>query len=334
MASIQPCPIWKGPHSATRRIDPQTGVISVSNSDRAGGGYIIDSTLEIGRMYSLELSEKARLTTWLIDQRAKGNEFPEITKQVIDDVVRRRPMQAHERAERLLQFIGSRTQTVGSPYDIRGEIEDGVYAWSESTTVEEIGFLIHYLVNRGWIDASERVGRRMIGAYDVPVVFSVTVDGYSHIGEQFASVDSSQAFVAMWMNDEMDEAYEEMNEAYNDGIALGIRDSGYKPFRIDKKEYIDRIDDHIIAEIKRSKFLVADFSHGDDGVRGSVYYEAGFAHGLNIPVIFVCRKGSALHFDTNHFNHIFWTGPEELRKRLRDRILHVIGEGPLPNLDE
>ena len=277
-------------------------------------------------MSDLGRSEKARLTTWLIAQRAQGNEFPEITEQVIDDVVRKRPMQAHERAERLLQFISGRTETVGSPYDIRGEIEDGAYAWSESTTVEEIGFLIHYLVNRGWLDASERVQRRMIGAYDVPGVFRVTVDGYSHIGEQFASVDSSQAFVAMWMNDEM-------NEAYDDGIYLGIWDSGYKPFRIDKKEYIDRIDDHIIAEIKRSKFLVADFSHGDDGVRGSVYYEAGFAHGLNIPVIFVCRKGSALHFDADHFNRIIWTGPEELRKRLRDRILHVIGEGPLANVD-
>ena len=123
-----------------------------------------------------------------------------------------------------------------------------------------------------------------------------------------------------------------MNDAYNHGIAPGIEDSGYKPYRTDRDEYIDRIDDHIIAEIRRSKFLVADFSHGVDGVRGSVYYEAGFAHGLNIPVIFVCREGSTRHFDTDHFNHIIWTSPEELRKRLRDRILHVIGQGPLANM--
>ena len=321
MALNRPCPIWGHPHPATSRTDPQTGVRFVSNSDRAGGGYIVRDTLEIGRMSALGRNEKARLTTWLIDQRAQGNEFPEITEQVLDDVVRKRPMQAHERAERLLQFIGSRTKTVGSPYDVRGGIEDGAYAWSESTTVEEIGFLIHYLVNRGWLYASEQVTRRTIGPYDVPAVFRVTVDGYSHIGQRFTSVDSSQAFVAMWMNDEM-------NETYNNGIAPGIEDSGYKPFRIDKKEYIDKIDDEIMAEIKRSKFLVADFSHGDDGVRGSVYFEAGFARGLNIPVIFACREDSTLHFDTNHFNHIFWTTPEELRKRLRDRILHVIAKAP------
>ena len=38
-------------------------------------------------------------------------------------------------------------------------------------------------------------------------------------------------------------------------------------------------------------------------------------------------SGSTLHFDTNHFNHIFWTTPAELREKLKNRILRVIGEG-------
>ena len=325
MALNRPCPIWGHPHPATSRTDPQTGVRFVSNSDRAGGGYIVRDTLEIGRMYDLGRNEKARLTTWLIDQRAQGNEFPEITEQVLDDIVRRRPLEAHTRADRLLQFISSSTETVGSPYNIR-EIEDGAYAWSESTSEEEIGFLVNYLLNRGWLDAHDGIPRVNIGPYYLPVIFRVTVDGYSHIGGLHTVTDSSQAFVAMWLSDAV-------KEAYDQGIALAIEDSGYKPFLITGKEYIDKIEDEIIAEIKRSRFLVADFSHGDDGVRGSVYYEAGFAHGLNRPVIFACREGSTLHFDTNHFNHIIWTSPEELRQKLRHRILHVIGEGPLPNVD-
>ena len=100
--------------------------------------------------------------------------------------------------------------------------------------------------------------------------------------------------------------------------------------RIDQKEHINRIDDEIIAEIRRSRFLVADFSHGDGGARGGVYYEAGFAHGLDLPVIFTCREDSVetLHFDTEHYNHIVWANPEELREKLKNRILAVIGEDP------
>jgi hypothetical protein len=87
--------------------------------------------------------------------------------------------------------------------------------------------------------------------------------------------------------------------------------------------------DEIIAEIRRSRFLVADFTQGKDGARGGVYYEAGFAHGMNIPVIFTAKKGEAKpHFDTRQFNHIFWETPKELCERLANRISATIGDGP------
>lgn len=35
-----------------------------------------------------------------------------------------------------------------------------------------------------------------------------------------------------------------------------------------------------------------------------------------------------LHFDTEHYNHIVWTDEDELREKLKNRILAVIGEGP------
>ena len=105
---------------------------------------------------------------------------------------------------------------------------------------------------------------------------------------------------------------------------------GYRAMRIDKKEHNNKIDDEIIAEIKRSKFLVADFSHGKNGIRRGVYYEAGFAHGLGIPVIFTCCKNdeSKLHFDTRQFNHIIWKNAEDLKKQLKDRIGATLGDSP------
>ena len=152
---------------------------------------------------------------------------------------------------------------------------------------------------------------------------TVTVEGYSQIAEQETNVDSSQAFIAMWFDDSMDKAYEE-------GIAPAIREAGYKALRIDRKEHSNKIDDEIIAEIRRSRFLVADFTQGEDGARGGVYFEAGFAHGLDIPVIYACREDvkDKLAFDTRQYNHIMWKTTDELREGLKNRIEAVIGEGP------
>ena len=63
---------------------------------------------------------------------------------------------------------------------------------------------------------------------------------------------------------------------------------------------------------------MADFT----GQRGGVYFEAGFAMGLGIPVIWTCRDTDIndLHFDTRQYNHIPWANPKELRVRLQNRI--------------
>ena len=127
----------------------------------------------------------------------------------------------------------------------------------------------------------------------------------------------------MWFDDSVESAYYE-------GIAPAIQDCGFDAKRIDLDPTVDKIDDAIISEIRRSRFLVADFTHGVKGARGGVYYEAGFAQGLGIPVIFTCRKDmiDEIHFDTRQYAHIQWDTTCELRNSLRDRILARIGEGP------
>ncbi len=156
-------------------------------------------------------------------------------------------------------------------------------------------------------------------------ILDLAVRGWLALEElEYPVTVSSQAFVAMWFDDAM-------TTAWRDGIQPTIEDAGYEARRIDQKEHVNKIDDEIIAEIRRSRFIVADFTHGDDGPRGGVYYEAGFAHELGIPVIFTCRKDALeqVHFDTHQYNHIVWDTPEELRRRLATRIAAVGGDGPL-----
>ena len=141
------------------------------------------------------------------------------------------------------------------------------------------------------------------------------------------NVDSGRCFVAIWFDSSM-------NEVYDNAMEPAIKRAGYEPVRIDRQpDLIDKIDDAIVAEIRRSRFLVADFTHGETGARGGVYYEAGFAHGLDIPVIFTCRsdKIDQVHFDTRQFNHIVWDNGDfdGFGKSLTDRIVASIGEGPI-----
>ena len=127
--------------------------------------------------------------------------------------------------------------------------------------------------------------------------------------------------------------HESMDDVWLKAVKPGIEDAGYEPVRIDRKEHVNKIDDEIIAELQRARFVVADFTHGDDGPRGGVYYEAGFAHGKDREVVFTCEKDALqrIHFDTRQYNHIVWEAEklDEFRRRLKNRICAVVGEGPL-----
>jgi nucleoside 2-deoxyribosyltransferase len=110
----------------------------------------------------------------------------------------------------------------------------------------------------------------------------------------------------------------DLKSAYTDGIRPALRETGYSPIRIDELQHNEKIDDKIVAELRRSGLLIADFT----GHRGGVYFEAGYGLGRGIPVIWSCRLDEVekAHFDTRQFNHLTWTTPEDLREKLRNRI--------------
>jgi hypothetical protein len=90
--------------------------------------------------------------------------------------------------------------------------------------------------------------------------------------------------------------------------------------------------DQIIAKIRESRFVVADFT----GNRGGVYYEAGFALGLNLPIFTLCGQDhlsgeEKVHFDVQHLNLLTWEDGKlpELTARLEARIVAVLGRGPV-----
>lgn len=335
MSDNEECPIWGTEARIQQPVINNLTRKDVEVSPRAGGPYCIeDMAIDLLNRSDMTKKIKAKLTTWLIDQRKEGPGWPTIDTSIIEQVRQRQPLPVHERAYRLLKYLEKKSPEIGSTVKCEFHLNNNpvrqeMMAWSESISPKELLYLLDYLTERTFITV-KKLG---FSFDDSPGSFQelpenidsvILMEGYAHLAELATKhVNSSQGFVAMWFDDSMTEAYE-------NGIRLGIGDAGYSPRRIDEKHHINKIDDEIIAEIRRSRFVVADFTHGDTGHRGGVYYEAGFAHGLGIPVFFTCRKDvlDKIHFDTRQYNHIQWETHAELRKALADKISAVMGDGP------
>ncbi len=83
-----------------------------------------------------------------------------------------------------------------------------------------------------------------------------------------------------------------------------------KAIRIDATEPETTISDAILQSIVHAVAVVADLTFA----RPSVYFEAGFAHGLGIPLLLTCRKDhyrgaddtARVHFDLEQYKISFW----------------------------
>lgn len=300
------CPIW--PDYLASFSDLPEKLAWQVDSPRAGGLYRI-SQATIHRLKDLEDNVRARLTTRLIDHTQQTGQPLAVDQDVLFDAESASHLQDAERAKRLLKYLRQSSHVYGKELELFGEHLAGALAWSESRMPDELTWLCEGLIAKGWI---RRTGQPTDPRFGVVV----TAQGHRR---------SNDAFVAMWLDKSMD-------EVFNRGIRPGIEDAGYTAVRIDRQLDVDKIDTAIEKQIRQCCFVVADFTHGQDGVRGSVYFEVGFARGLDIDVIHTCRADQidAVHFDTRQYYHIAWTVDDldQLRQQLADRIRARIKPGP------
>lgn len=340
------CLIWGT--ECKEKIQDATS-ITVVDSPRAGGDYVIERSAfpELRRMYAAnpgnEFADmlRSRLTTILVKQRQLGNDLPRITERTIDTARSAYPTRMEERLTNLLQFLIDRTPKAGVPLGIGpnpnqwpnfGDYAEAEAGWqnaqyglaySECADFDELDYLTNSLAERGLIEKGSRVGDFIWAGFGF--LCRVTTNGYIAIEQGQTEVKSDQCFVAMWFN-------EATNALYDSAIAPAVRAAGYEPIRMDRTDYLEKVEDRVLTEIRRSRFVIVDFTQGTDGARGSVYYEAGFAHGLDLPVIFTCREDQSekIQFDTNHYPYLTWPAdsPEALLEPLKNRITATIGDGP------
>jgi len=119
-----------------------------------------------------------------------------------------------------------------------------------------------------------------------------------------ANVEGRYGFMAMKYGDEQIDAI--VREHFVPQVKL----TGFDLRRLDDGQPAGLIDDQLRIRIRQARFLVCDLTHGNRGA----YWEAGFAEGLGIPVIYTCRQdvfenqGDPCHphFDAAHWVTVPW----------------------------
>jgi nucleoside 2-deoxyribosyltransferase len=161
--------------------------------------------------------------------------------------------------------------------------------------------------------------------------FSISPKGFER-AEQLLStnIDSKSVFIAMGFKDDLSKACEK-------AIKPACKACGFEGRLISDKSHNNGITDEIIVEIKRSKFIIVDFTYNNSGA----YFEAGYAQGLGRPIIRCCKrewydnpdKGKGLHFDVRHYHTILWENHEHLLEELKKNIRANIPDAVLTDIN-
>lgn len=278
------------------------------------------------------LQEKIVLITGGSDDISSHSRYQVKT---LDHFLRNYPVKLTEKLSRSLCNL-ARMHSCYS-FELLGVRENEIFA----KTPEEAKYYCGLLVDAGWckrgIPGSREEARNSSA-------MSLTIDGWKKFEElEKTWQNSNTAFIAMWFHD--------ITKQYRKAVEVALDATGYEPIIIDTYEHNNFIMDEVINKINEARFVIADFTCLPEqpekdgkipgGVRGGVYFEAGYARGLGKEVIVTCSDSDDAkkrrHFDIDQINTLFWhevgdklyCGDMDFTKRLTERIKATVGRGNL-----
>jgi len=266
------------------------------------GSFVIDDVITRLDKDSFETFLLQYLSPYIRRNQVSDSESPSITKANWRELAQtEKSVSVPKKLEKLLQLIADKTIFPGRFVSIDGELEAPLI---NALNPSEVDYLLDCLKANGYILRDSSNGERVTAAGWQQLMPPVAVGGIP-----------GTCFVAM----SFDPA---LKSVFDEAIYPAAKVCGFEANRIDRKLHNGDINDAILAEIKKSQFVIADFT----GHRQGVYFEAGFARGLGREVIWCCSKADfeKTHFDTNHYSHIVWNSISDLSEQLRNRILATI----------
>lgn len=321
----QICPIW-GTSASVQNAVGLNGDTLV-DSPRAGGCFLITRSAK-HEMPENELMAglNAKLTTWLVEQRLSGDTEPMIRTDVVKSVKQREFLTYSKKIDYFFRYLNSKSPIIGEHFNVNILGRDGTEKTYLSATIEarkatssELDYFLELLERSEFIKLPTNRD-----------LFYLEPKGWQYLDELSKKKKiSDKAFVAMWFDPSLD-------KVFKTHIEPALIECGYKsPFRIDQLEHSDKIDDAIIAKINEASLVIVDLTcdvldHPRPTAiktkiveaRGGVYFEAGYAMGLGIPIIWTCRNDRLghIHFDARQYNQIAWQEDTHLVEGLNGKI--------------
>lgn len=219
-----------------------------------------------------------------------------------------------------------------------------------ANSVDEIEYFFHKCLceEEHLLDCLSPNRPAAIGEYQFDLErFVITTKGWKFLDGSGSDDSSRSVFVAMW--------FAEFTKPLREVIRKVLKSKGFDPVFVDelptrsdltpeqRKDLAENstIDNMIVANIRRSKFVIADLScfpgekltsvlykdlEGNplsrDLVCAGAYFEAGYASALEKPIIYLVHKNQTPHFDVNHIPYITWDEKSlcELEVQLKSSI--------------
>ncbi len=213
-----------------------------------------------------------------------------------------------QKSNNLLRFIKSISNYEGERVSLTRQkiIIEEIWRKFYFTNVQEMEFYLKELIKE---ELLSQFGPSNEGFGSL----SLSKIGLISLRDSTSNINSNTCFVAMAFSDEMENVYKQ-------AISPAIINCGFTPFKVNERLIPTgkTINDEIIAGIKMSKFMIADFTEHKNGV----YFEAGLGRGLGMEVIYTCKIDEIknAHFDTRQYQHILWSNSEDLKVSLINRI--------------
>lgn len=158
---------------------------------------------------------------------------------------------------------------------------------------------------------SPEILSRLKGLEDaVAAVLSKLESGEIGFDMQLKSDSQNLIFVIMPFSEANIDTYDAIERAA-DGANLALEVK-----RVDQLSGAIAITDEIHRLIQVARLVICDLT--DE--RPNVYYELGFAKGINKPLICIAREGTKVHFDVYGLKTIFFKTYRELREKLKSDI--------------
>jgi len=276
------------------------------------GKYLISRTEQDELRFCDSFQEKKLHIAQLLTERSLiDNNQTRFISLNVENLLKHYPLDMFERLDRALLNLSRLNRDLYDEIVFRGLIstQDQEQEFIKNilllfATRRTYRVVLEHMTQEGWL--------RVTSDRDLNNKYAITPKGWGHIRDlrKRPAGDAKQVFIAMRFNDDCDKFLPAMKKAADE--------TGFKPYRSDKVEHNNKICDEIIAEIRKSQFLIADVTERNTGV----YFEAGYAMGLGIPVIWLVKKTKEadMHFDTRQYAHINYTNEDDLYERLKARI--------------